>query len=206
MSMFHQQWPTSESEEDCRLDTPELEVDDSVVLRPIDRRILPEVMEAYIEDPSAAKAALPWLKEGEKARKQISDLMFELEMQKDGERIHFWSIHSVEDNSFVGMIGLGDELQLAASAYNLGYWVRLSWRRKGIAKKCVNVIFAWLKQHRQQSLIEITVHPHNEAGLATSNAICAQWKGLAIEGYVGIEVDGRTIPHVLHLVQLDSGE
>ena len=43
------------------LDTPELKVNTEVILRPISRRILPEVMESYQEDPDAAKAALPWL-------------------------------------------------------------------------------------------------------------------------------------------------
>ncbi len=183
-----------------------MEVDEIVILRPISRRILPEVMESYLEDPEAAKAALPWLKEGEKARRQIADLMIDLEIQRDGDSIHFWAIHSLEDNSFVGIIGLGDELQLAASAYNLGYWVRKNWRRKGIAKSCVDAIFTWQKERTEQSLIEITVHPHNEAGLAVCKSICEKWNGLAIEGFVPIEIDERTIPHVLHLVQLNRGD
>ena len=54
------------------METPELAVNDHVILRPINRRILPEVMSAYLEDPQAAKAALPWLKEGEEARRQIA--------------------------------------------------------------------------------------------------------------------------------------
>ena len=98
-------------------------------------------MSAYLEDPEAAKAALPWLKEGEEARRQIADLMIDLEMHRNGDSIHFWAIHSCQDNSFIGMVGLGDELQLAASAYNLGYWVRKTWRRKGIALACVDAIF-----------------------------------------------------------------
>ena len=188
------------------LDTPELQVDDKVILRPINRRILPEVMEAYLEDPEAAKSALPWLKEGDKARRQIADLMIDLEIQKDQDSIHFWAIHSLADNSFVGIIGLGDELQLAASAYNLGYWVKKNWRRQGIARSCVDAIFSWQSARTEQSLIEITVHPHNEAGLSACKSICEKWQGLAIEGFVPIEIGNRTIPHVLHLVQLNRGD
>ena len=206
MSMFHQRWPISEFEGGLFLQTPELAVNDKVVLRPIARRILPEVMIAYLEDPEAAKAALPWLKEGEEARRQIADLMIDLEMHRNGDSIHFWAIHSMEDNSFVGMIGFGDELQLAASAYNLGYWVRKNWRKKGIARACVDAIFKWQSHRTEQSLIEITVHPHNEAGLATCKSICQEWNGLAIEGFVPIEIDARTIPHVLHLIQLNRGD
>ena len=188
------------------MNTPELQVDEKVVLRPVTRRILPEVMEAYTEDPESAKAALPWLTDGIEAHRQITDLMIDLEMHKDGETVHFWAIHSKENNSFVGMIGLGDELQLAASAYNLGYWVRRNWRRQGIALNCVDAIFTWLKNRTTQALIEITVHPHNESGLATCRSICERWGGLAISDYVAIEIGGRTIPHILHLVQLDRGD
>ena len=188
------------------MDTPQLQVDNQVILRPINRRILPEVMAAYLEDPDAAKAALPWLKDGDLARRQIADLMIDLEQRRNGDSIHFWAIHSVEDNAFVGMAGLGDELQLAASAYNLGYWVRKGWRKKGIARACVDTIFTWQSQRTEQSLIEITVHPHNEAGLAACKSICQKWNGLAIEGFVPIEIDDRTIPHVLHLVQLNRGD
>ena len=188
------------------METPQLSVNELVTLRPVNRRSLPEVMEAYHEDPIAARSALPWLKEGEEARTQIADLMIDLELHRNGDKIHFWAIHSNEDNSFVGMIGFGDELQLAASAYNLGYWVRKSWRKKGIATSCVDVIFSWQQNRTEQSLIEITVHPHNEAGLAVSKSICKKWNGLAVEGYVPIEVDGRTIPHILHLIQLDRGD
>ncbi|RJU86222.1 MAG: N-acetyltransferase [Candidatus Poseidoniales archaeon] len=163
-------------------------------------------MEAYLEDPDAAKAALPWLKEGDQARRQIADLMIDLEMHKEQDTIHFWAIHSLDDNSFVGLIGLGDELQLAASAYNLGYWVKKNWRRQGIARSCVDAIFSWQSNRTEQSLIEITVHPHNEAGLSACKSICEKWKGLAIEGFVPIEIGNRTIPHVLHLVQLNRGD
>ena len=54
-------------------------------------------MSAYLEDPEAAKAALPWLKEGEEARRQIADLMIDLEMHRNGDSIHFWAIHSCQE-------------------------------------------------------------------------------------------------------------
>ena len=97
MSMFHQQWLISVYKEGEILDTPELIVDTQVILRPISRRILPEVMESYLEDPDAAKAALPWLKEGDEARRQIADLMIDLEMHRKGDSIHFWAIHSFKN-------------------------------------------------------------------------------------------------------------
>ena len=59
---------------------------------------------------------------------------------------------------------------------------------------------------KEKAFFEISVHPHNEAGLATCKSICQEWNGLAIEGFVPIEIDDRTIPHVLHLIQLNRGD
>ena len=88
---------------------------------------------------------------------------FELENERDEDRLHFWAIHQGKGSKFVGMIGLGDELQLAASAYNLGYWVRSFLRRQNIANRAVDAVFDWVRDKQDQALIEITVHPHNKA-------------------------------------------
>ena len=50
--------------------------------------------------------------------------MIDLELHRNGDDVHFWAIHMTEDNKFVGRIGLGDELQLAASATILAIGLR----------------------------------------------------------------------------------
>ena len=50
--------------------------------------------------------------------------------------------------------------------------------------------------------MEIAVHPHNEAGLATAGAICERWNGERLPEFIGIEFNERTVPHHLHLVDL----
>ena len=55
---------------------------------------------------------LPWLDKNKDIRQQIRDMLFDVETQADSDEIHFWSIIDDQTNDFVGLIGLGDELQL----------------------------------------------------------------------------------------------
>ena len=71
-------------------------------------------------------------------------MLFDVESQAGADRLHFWWICKPEGNTFVGLVGLGDELQLIGSSYNLGYWVRPSYQRKGIDIMAANRIFTWL--------------------------------------------------------------
>ena len=129
-----------------------------------------------------------------------------LEMEMTWDDIHFWAIQNRENNHFVGFIGLGNDMHLAASAYNLGYWIRKSDRRNGISMLAVDSVFNWLSERGVPALVEVTVHPHNSAGLATAKRICERWSGLTIDGYIGVEIKGRTVPHLLSLVQLPRSD
>ena len=182
--------------------TPELQVDEALLLRPAANSILVAMFEAYQEDAEAAQAALPWLNPEQDVRRQLRDMLYDIEAQKGGDRLHFWSIHTTSTGEFVGLVGLGDELQSLHAAFNLGYWVRRAHRRKGIAMKCVNCIFNWLAQRSDTTTVEIAVHPHNESGLATADAICKAWGGERLPEFIGIEFNERTVPHHLHLVDL----
>jgi hypothetical protein len=71
-----------------------------------------------------------------------------------------------------------------------------------VASRCVDTIFAWLTERGEATLVEIAVHPHNVAGLATASAICIRWNGERLEEFIGIEFNERTVPHHLHLVDL----
>ena len=117
-----------------KLETPELAVNEQVILRPINQKDSPRGDESISRRPRFGKGCSPLAKRRKRHVAKLPDLMIDLELHRNGDSIHFWAIHSMEDNSFVGMIGLGDELQLAASAYNLGYWVKKSWRNRGITE------------------------------------------------------------------------
>lgn len=190
--------------------TPELEFRPDMRLIPVSKAILPQLLEAYHEDPAAAQTALPWLDATFNVQGQLSDMLFDVENQAEVDRLHFWWIRSEEKGTFVGLIGFGDELQLLQSNYNLGYWVRSSYQRQGVALEATRTVLQWLEKKTIDeegfSRIEITVHPHNEAGLATANRICEEWNGEIIDEFIGIEIGQRTVPHRMHILDLPRGE
>ncbi|MGB0516855.1 MAG: GNAT family N-acetyltransferase [Poseidonia sp.] len=182
--------------------TPELRVNDGIVLRPATNAVLVSMFEAYQEDAEAAQTALPWLDPNDDVRRQLRDMLYDIEAQSGTDLLHFWSIHDVHSETFVGLVGLGDELQSLHADFNLGYWVCRAYRRQSIASACVDTIFSWLNQRANTTTVEIAVHPHNEAGLATASAICERWNGERLAEFIGIEFNERTVPHHLHLVDL----
>ena len=138
--------------------TPELDLDERLILKPVSKSILPSLLEAYNEDPEAAQTALPWLDASFNVQGQLSDMLFDVESQAGADRLHFWWICNKESSTFVGLVGLGDELQLVGSSYNLGYWVRPTFQRQGIALMAANRIFTWLEERataQELSLIHI---------------------------------------------------
>ena len=170
-------------------------------LRPVSKAILPMVIEAYTEDPESAKAALPWLKNDGNITRQLADMLHDLEHLSNADRVHFWSIHD-DENTFIGLIGLGDEMQLVHSNYNLGYWVRKGFRNRRIASNAVDAVLNWLDSRGAPLRIEITVHPRNEAGLVTAERICQRWNGQMIDEFIGIELNEKTVPHKIHVIDL----
>ena len=183
-------------------ETPKLpDLEGGYSLRPVSKAILPMVIEAYTEDPESAKAALPWLRSDEDITRQLADMLHDLEHLSNADRVHFWSIHD-DENTFIGLIGLGDEMQLVHSNYNLGYWVRKGFRNRRIASNAVDAVLGWLESRGSVFRIEITVHPRNEAGLVTAERICQRWNGQIIDEFIGIELNNKTVLHKIHVIDL----
>tara|TARA_B100000927_G_C16320042_1_gene411001 strand:- start:68 stop:643 length:576 start_codon:yes stop_codon:yes gene_type:complete len=185
--------------------TPELKVGREFTLEPVNKLALKPILNAFNEDPESAYAALPWLDKNKEIRQQIRDMLFDVEAQENLDEIHFWSIIDEQTRDFIGLIGLGDELQLLHSNYNLGYWVRSKYRRQGITIRCVDTILQWLSSRDKFFRIEITVHPHNDAGLATAASVCQGWDGEVVEEFIGIEIGNRTVPHRIHIIDINRG-
>ncbi len=185
--------------------TPVLQAGTTISLEPVNRKHLAKLFEAYEEAPEQALEALPWLEPEGDLMRQLSDLLSDLEHHHEDDKLHFWGIHDKEDQEFCGLIGLGDELQHEYSNYSLGYWVRPSRQRKGIASSSVDTVLSWLNNRNTPIRIELTVHPHNEPGIAACSSICKRWNGKTLPGFIGVEINGRTIPHILHLIDLPRG-
>ena len=95
------------------VETPELRVDDRIVLRPATNAVLVAMFEAYQEDAEAAQTALPWLDPDDDVRRQLRDMLYDIEAQGGTDTLHFWSIHTHNTNEFVGLVGLGDDMEIS---------------------------------------------------------------------------------------------
>ena len=61
--------------------TPELFVDQGVVMRPATKAVLVAMFDAYQEDAEAAQTALPWLNPNDDVRRQLRDMLYDIESQ-----------------------------------------------------------------------------------------------------------------------------
>ena len=116
------------------MQTPTLNADGGLVLRPISSGDLPDLLESYKESPEDGQTALPWMYPRNVAE-QLADFVRDILRSAEEDRIHFWSIRM--DDQHVGTIGLGDELQLDLSNWSLGYWIRVSHQGQRIASRAI---------------------------------------------------------------------
>mgnify|MGYP004259089685 CR=1 FL=1 len=106
--------------------TPELHVGEDLRLRPAANTILVAMFEAYQEDAEAAQVALPWLDPNEDVRRQLRDMLYDIEAQNGNDRLHFWSVHTTSTDEFVGLLAAPDasERELRRLSSRLGVeWV-----------------------------------------------------------------------------------
>ena len=185
------------------MQTPTLNADGGLVLRPISSGDLPDLLESYKESPEDGQTALPWMYPRTVAE-QFADVVRDILRSAEEDRIHFWSIRM--DDQHVGTIGLGDELQLDLSNWSLGYWIRVGHHGQRIASRAIDAVFEWLNDRGIEAVVEVAVHPHNGPGLATARAVCTRWGGTPLDDFVGIDFGGRPLPHHLHLIQVGGGE
>ena len=71
-----------------------------------------------------------------------------------------------------------------------------------LASNAVDAVLGWLNLRGSVYRIEITVHPRNQAGLVTAERICQRWNGQIIDEFIGIELNDKTVPHRIHVIDL----
>ena len=113
---------------------------------------------------------MPWIKINHKIKPQITSFVLESELQSQQGDIHLWSIFHLQKNEFVGLIGV-DSMTHQNGDLNFGYWVKHSFQKQGIATKVIPKVLQWLSNIHHSKIIEITVNPKNNAGLATCKHI-----------------------------------
>lgn len=186
-----------------RVPTPTLEVDDRVCLYPISLEALEGLLAVFEESPEQAYEAMPWMEKDRDARPQILDFLLETSALSDLGDIHHWSIVDLDSDSVIGLIGADHMTNTSVGDFNMGYWVRSSHQGKGVARACIDVVLRWLTTCDPQAVIEITVDPHNRAGIATCLSVMRSWReDERVDNILHLEVRGGMVAHHNFLLPL----
>jgi RimJ/RimL family protein N-acetyltransferase len=177
---------------------PTLIVDDELVLRPVGPMHLEALVEAFEESTPEVIHGLPWYNIEEEMLAQLQGYLIDVNQMGKTGRAHHWAIIDSNDESFLGLLALDRFTRTQRAHWNIGYWVRRSACRRGIAKRTSMKALDWLSTTQGgPTAVEITVDPNNEAGLATCNSLVKAWDGVrAPEADGEVEVAGKLRPHI----------
>jgi ribosomal-protein-serine acetyltransferase len=134
---------------------------DGLVLRPLEDTDAPAVVEAVRESMATVGAWMPW---AHAAYAESDALGWFALTRADRERgtAHEFGIFDARDGTFIGGAGLNYLVALHALS-NLGYWVRASRQRQGIATRCVAALAEYGFRELGLRRIEIVVAVGNAA-------------------------------------------
>ena len=182
--------------------TPTLIVDDELILRPAARDHIEGLVEAFEESMPQVIDGLPWYELETPMLVQLEEYLFDVERGGRIGRAHHWSIFETETNRFLGLVAYDRYTRTKKANWNLGYWVRDSATRRGIAKQVSNRVLQWIPTaDGRPTAVEITVNPENRAGLATCESLVKNWFGeRATEADGEVKVAGEMRHHITYVI------
>ena len=123
---------------------------------------------------------------------QVEEYLQDVERYGAGGLSYHWAV--IYSGEFAGLIALDYTPHLVIGHWNLGYWIRPSHQRKGIAGKSIDTVLNWIGRGGLTS-VEIGVNPANVAGVRTAEAAVQRWRGHRLEEQIEVEVAGQLIMH-----------
>ena len=102
----------------------------------------------------------------------------------------------------MGLLGFDRVTRSGIAEWNLGYWVRSSEQRRGIASRAIEAALTWLAELEPVS-VELKVDPNNAAGKRTVERTVRRWNGSrCVVGDSAITVAGVRTLHECHLIEI----
>ena len=185
-----------------RRTTSSIRIDDNLVLRPVGLDHAEELIEAFEETWPEVSRAMPWINPDSPIPSQIEDFLEESERLGRTGRMHHWTMIRPWDNGFLGLIGYDNVTRSSVAKWNLGYWVRSSAQRHGIARKSINAVLSWMGE-AESMIIEVKVDPLNLAGQGTVLQTVRNWNGeRCVSGDSAVTVAGVRTVHECHIIQI----
>ena len=182
--------------------TTTIKVDDGLQMRPANTTHLDTLQEAFEETWPEVSRAMPWILPEKEIEPQLADFLDETERTGRVGRMHHWVLIRPWDEAVLGLLGFDRVTRSAEAEWNLGYWVRSSEQRRGVASRAIKAALTWLGELESVS-IELKVDPNNAAGKRTVERTVRRWKGSrCVSGDSAITVAGVRTPHECHLITI----
>ena len=182
--------------------TTTIKVDDGLQMRPANTTHLDTLQEAFEETWPEVSRALPWILPEKEIEPQLADFLDETERTGRVGRMHHWVLIRPWDEAVLGLLGFDRVTRSAEAEWNLGYWVRSSEQRRGVASRAIEAALTWIGELESVS-IELKVDPNNAAGKRTVERTVRRWKGSrCVSGDSAITVAGVRTPHECHLITI----
>ena len=182
--------------------TTTIKVDDGLQMRPANTTHLDTLQEAFEETWPEVSRAMPWILPEKEIEPQLADFLDETERTGRVGRMHHWVLIRPWDEAVLGLLGFDRVTRSAEAEWNLGYWVRSSEQRRGVASRAIEAALTWLGELESVS-IELKVDPNNAAGKRTVERTGRRWKGSrCVSGDSAITVAGVRTPHECHLITI----
>ena len=179
-----------------------IKVDDGLQMRPANTTHLDTLQEAFEETWPEVSRAMPWILPEKEIEPQLADFLDETERTGRVGRMHHWVLIRPWDEAVLGVLGFDRVTRSAEAEWNLGYWVRSSEQRRGIASRAIEAALTWIGELESVS-IELKVDPNNAAGKRTVERTVRRWKGSrCVSGDSAITVAGVRTPHECHLITI----
>ena len=182
--------------------TTTIKVDDGLQMRPANTTHLDTLQEAFEETWPEVSRAMPWILPEKEIEPQLADFLDETERTGRVGRMHHWVLIRPWDEAVLGLLGFDRVTRSAEAEWNLGYWVRSSEQRRGVASRAIEAALTWIAELESVS-IELKVDPNNAAGKRTVERTVRRWKGSrCVSGDSAITVAGVRTPHECHLITI----
>jgi len=154
----------------------------SIGIRRFTPEDVPNLFAATSESKSELCRWMTWCQTNYSLKDSL-DFVSSRDEQWNGGKEYSFVIYSLKDNEFLGSVGLS-RLDPAHSCANVGYWVRHTRTRQGIASTAVQLIatfaFEELKLNRLELLVPLGNHPSmrvaERAGALKENVLAKKLK------------------------------
>jgi RimJ/RimL family protein N-acetyltransferase len=146
-----------------------------VLIRPYRIDDIHALFEAATESVTEVEPFLPWCHAEYSLNESRTWVELQIAQFQAGKEFQF-AVISSGDNSFLGGCGL-NTIDHAHRWANLGYWVRSSATRQGVATEAVRELTHWAFENTNLNRLEIVASTHNTASLRVAEKAGAMREG-----------------------------